>query len=160
MKNHILVITSWEKNEYAGFEAHEYWRSESSNSWDYKKYHSGKGMYVPPMTGIKLYAQCNIFPTSDNRGMYAMDVSFSQDIKMRELESVKANISRLSKIEKKYTELCNKFGYPESFAKFAAYIAEVIGAELAEYSNVAGDYIPMSVSDIEYKEKKLTRQDK
>jgi hypothetical protein len=162
MKNHILVITTWERQEYAGFEAHEYWQSESGKSWDYKKYADNKrGMYTPPTVGIKLYAQCNLFPTSeDNRHMYAMDVSIDNSVNMRELEQARANISRLTKIEKKYIELCKKFGYPETFAQFASYIAEVTGAELAEYSNIAGDYVSMDVSQIAYKERKITRQDK
>lgn len=157
MKNHILVISTWQRNEYAGFEAREYWQSESGKSWNWKKYNDTAKVYTPPTEGIKLYSQCNLDTKGDeNRGMYALNVSIDGEMGMKELEQARANISRLTKIEKEYTKLCNKFGYPDTFAKFAAYIAEIIGAELAEYSTMAGDYIPTDVSNIAYKERRLT----
>lgn len=158
MKNHILVIETWTRGEYAGFEARELWQSESNpNSWNWKKYNDNSRKYVPPTTGVKLYAQCNLYPASDNgREMYALNVKIDNEMNMRDLEQARADIARLTKIEKKYNELCEKFGTPNTFAQFAAFIAECIGAELAEYSNISGCYVPMSIHEIGWKERKLT----
>jgi hypothetical protein len=152
--DHILVVTQWNRNEYAGFEARELWQSESGQSWNYRKYNDNARAYVPPTEGIKLSCQCNL--RDDNRKMYALECKIDGDMNMQSLEQSRSNISRLTKIEKKYTELCKKFGYPESFSKFAAYIAEIIGADLAETSQYNfNEYSYMDISTLEYKERKV-----
>src|SRR5688572_9154012 len=114
---HILVITQWNHHgEYAGFEARELWKSESGTSWNWRKYNDNSRAYVPPTEGIKLSCQCNM--RDDKRTMYALEVKIDSDLNMKNLDQSRANLARLTKIEKKYTELCNKFGYPETFAKF------------------------------------------
>lgn len=156
---HILAVKEWQHNEYAGFEARELWRSESGQSWSYKKYNDSSKKYTPPTMGIKLYSQCNLHPSGDdNRKMYALSVKIDGDLNMRELEQARADLARMTKIEKKYTELCNKFGYPETFAKFAAYIAEIIGAELAMQSEYDNEYKYLDLSTLEWRERKLIGQ--
>jgi hypothetical protein len=150
--NHIIAIDEWNKGEYAGFEARELWRSESGNGWNWQKYNDNPRKWTPPTQGIKLYSQCN----KNGQPMYALDVKQAEEMTMRNIEQAEANLKRLKAINKKFEELCEKFGRPATFATFAAYIAEATGAKLAMYNRVIGDYSEVTISDIEYKERRLT----
>ncbi len=151
---HVLKVYQWTKNEYAGFEVVELWESESGLSYTTCQYARNENQ-VKRVNGVSLYCQCNRF--GDNRKMYAMDVRMRDDVTMHEIDQREQDVKRIRWIEKKYTAICNRLGYPDTFTQFVAYIADVLNTTIVETSSYdSGDVCKLELYTLKSYEDKLT----
>lgn len=151
---HILAVTTWKMEGYAGLEAIEFWQGDGETSWSRRHYPVNLKRWMPPVNGIKLYAQCNLTDPPDERRMYGFSCKMQDDMEMSKLDEARANLKRLARVERKYRAMCDQLGYPETFAQYAGYIASCIGADLAIWRESSRSYEFAAVEDVRLLERK------
>lgn len=155
---HILAVQTWDHNygQYKGFTLTEMWQRVDGSGrvyWENKKDNSTDQKWNPPTRGIKLTCQTGGF---SEKNMYAFKCESSSEFDLNHLDEAQEAVKRLKRISAKLDELQKKYGYAKTFSEYAAYIADAIGAEFAEYDPAMDTYRYLDVESLSYKERQLT----